>query len=472
MKKISQELKVKILPWLAATAMFMQMLDGSILNTALPSIAANIGENPLQMQAAVIAYLLSVAIFLPVSGWAGERFGIKRIFLFAIAVFTAGSALCAISGSLITLSMSRVVQGVGGAFLVPVARLAVLRVYPREKFVNVLSFIVLPALLGPLLGPTVGGFLVQYASWHWIFLINVPIGIFCFAAVFYMMPKIPSFYKGETFDFKGFIIFDFAVLFLSAAGASERIVADISNGCFILLAFVCIALYFFYAKNKANALFDLNMFKIRSFAVGIAGNIFIRLVGGALPFLAPLFFQTALGFSPSKAGMTLIPMGVASMFAKTFAAWLILKAGYRKFLILNTIFLSVFIAVAGFINSATPFWLVMIIYFLIGAANSLQFTAINTLTLIDMPDKFMSGANNLLSASFQISMSMGVALSAFLLSKAGAFSFIVHNKNPLLGVFTTSYIIISIISVLGAILFIYVPKNAGEYALNRNAFDI
>jgi MFS family permease len=330
----------------------------------------------------------------------------------------------------------------------------------------------LPALLGPLWGPSIGGFLVQYASWHWIFLINVPIGIFCFAAVLYMMPEIASFYKGETFDFKGFIIFDFAILFLSAAGASERIIPGFSNGYFIFLAFVCIAVYFFYAKNKANALFNLDMFKIRSFAVGIAGNIFIRIVGGALPFLAPLFFQTALGFSPSKAGITLIPMGVASMFAKTFAAWLILKAGYKKFLILNTIFLSVCIAAAGFINSATPFWLIMIIYFVIGAANSLQFSAINTLALIDMPDNFMSGANNLLSVSFQISMSMGVALSAFLLSKAGSFSFIIHNKNPLLAVFTTSYIIISIISVLGVLLFIYVPKNAGEYALNRHSFDI
>jgi MFS family permease len=335
-----------------------------------------------------------------------------------------------------------------------------------------LSFIVLPALLGPLLGPTIGGLLVQYASWHWIFLINVPIGIFCFAAAFYTMPEITSFYKGETFDFKGFIIFDFAVLLLSAAGMSERIIPKFSNGYFLLLAFVFMSAYFFYAKNRANALFNLDMFKIRSFAVGIAGNFFIRIVGGALPFLAPLFFQTALGFSPSKAGITLIPMGVASMFAKTFAAWLILKAGYKRFLILNTIFLSVFIAVAGFINTATPFWLIIIIYFVIGAANSLQFTAINALALIDMPDNLMSGANNLLSVSLQISMSMGVALSAFLLSKAGTFDFVVHEQNPLLAVFTSSYIIISIISALGAFLFIYVPKNAGKSALKRHSFDI
>jgi EmrB/QacA subfamily drug resistance transporter len=471
-EKISQELKIKLLPWLAALGLFMQMLDGSILNTALPSIAANIGENPLQMQAVVVAYLLSVAIFLPVSGWAGERFGIKRAFLFAIAIFTAGSAFCAAADSLKTLAAARVLQGIGGAFLVPTARLAVLRVYPRKQYASVLSFMVLPALLGPLLGPAVGGFLVQYASWHWIFLINIPVGIICFAATLCIMPKIASYYRGEAFDFKGFIIFDIAVLLLSAAGASGRIVPQVSNGYFILLAFVFIGAYFFYAKNRTNALFSLDMFKIKSFAVGIAGNIFIRIVGGALPFLAPLFFQTALGFSPSKAGMTLIPMGIASMFAKTFAARLILKAGYRRFLILNTIFLSVFIAVAGFITGSTPYWLIIIIYFLLGAANSLQFTAINTLALIDMPDKFMSGANNLLSVSFQISISMGVALSAFLLSKAGALQFIAHRQNSLPAVFTVTYIIVSGISVLGVFLFLYIPKNAGNGAAGLHCVDI
>ena len=471
-ENIFQKLKIKLLPWLAATGLFMQMLDGSVLNTALPSIALNIGENPLQMQAVVIAYLLSVAIFLPVSGWAGERFGIKKAFLFAITVFTAGSALCAMANSLPALSLARVLQGIGGAFLVPVARLAVLRVYPREQFANVLSFMVLPALLGPLLGPAIGGFLVEYASWRWIFLINIPVGIICFAATFYVMPEIASYYRGESFDFKGFFIFDFAIILLSAAGFSARIIPQISNGYFILLAFIFLVFYFLYAKGKTNALFNLDMFKVRSFAVGIAGNVFVRIVGGALPFLAPLFFQTALGFSPSKAGMTLIPMGVAAMFVKTFAAWLILKAGYRRFLIFNTLFLSVFIAVAGFINVATPYWLIIVIYFMIGAANSLQFTAINTLALIDMPDRLMSGANNLLSVSFQISMSMGVALSAFLLSKAGSFHFIMHKQNPLLTVFMITYIIISVISILGAILFLYIPKNAGNSALSRHSFDM
>jgi len=463
--KISQDAKIKLLPWLAAVGFFMQMLDGSVLNTALPSIAQSMGENPLQMQAAVMAYLLSVAVFLPVSGWACERFGIKKSFLFAIVVFTAGSALCAASQSLTALSLSRVLQGIGGAFLVPVGRLAVLRVSPRERFANALSLMVLPALIGPLIGPTLGGFLVQYASWHWIFLINIPIGVFCFIATIYIMPYIPSFYKGEPFDFKGFILFDFAIILFSATSSSSRLIPQISNGFFVLLALVFVFLYFLYAKGKKNVLFDLDMFKIKSFSVGIIGNIFIRLVGGSLPFLAPLFFQTALGFSPAKAGMTLLPLGITSMFAKTFAAPLILGLGYKKFLITNTVLLSVFIASVGLITLNTPYYIIIILFSFIGFANSLQFTAINTLALIDMPDNQMSGANNMLSVSLQISLSMGVALSAFLISKTGSFSFVLQNQNPLRTAFAATYAFIAFISILGAAFFILIPKNAGTLML-------
>jgi EmrB/QacA subfamily drug resistance transporter len=462
MKNISEHLKITLLPWLVALAMFMQMLDGSILNTALPAIAWNFEENPLQMQGAVISYLLSVAVCLPVSGWVSDKFGVKKTFMFAVAAFTAGSLCCALSYSLFTLSLSRILQGIGGAFLVPVGRLAVLRVYPREKYVNVLSFIVLPALIGPLIGPAAGGFLVEYASWHWIFLINIPVGILCCAAAKYIMPEIPSYSSGEKFDLKGFFLFDFALILLFAVSSSSRVIPMLSNGFFIIAAAAFTALYFVHAKGKRNALFDGDMFKIRSFTIGIAGNLLIRLVGGALPFLAPLFFQTALGFSPSKAGITLLPMGITAMFAKTFAPKLILKLGYRKFLILNTAVLSVFIFFITFINAETPYFFIIILFSFIGMSNSLQYTAINALALIDVPDKLMSGANNMLAVSLQISMSLGVALAAYLLSKTASFSFIASKQNVLVATFALTYIIISVLSVSGSALFMLVPKNAGS----------
>jgi len=452
--------KLGPLPWLAATALFMQMLDSSVLNTALPAIANSFGENPLQLHIIIVSYLLAVAIFLPASGWACDKFGIRNSFLFAITMFTFGSLLCALSTSVLTLSVSRIIQGIGGAFLVPVGRLAVLKSTPREHFADVLSFMVLPALIGPLVGPTVGGFLVEYLSWHWIFLINIPVGAVCFIATLYLMQNTTS-ENPAKFDFKGFLLVDIAILSLYAVSFSQNIIGNFSNAWFIAIAIFFIVLYYFYAKHKHHAVFNLAMFKIRSFAVGICGNLFVRLVGGALPFIAPLFFQTALGFSPSKSGMMMLPMGITAMFAKTFAAPLISNMGYRKFLMSNTIFLSLLIILAGFIKFTTPLWLIITIYSFIGMANSLQFTAINTLSLIDVPDKYMSGANNLLSVILQVAISLGIALAAFLLAQTGSISFVAKQKNILLAVFNMTYIAMGIISLAGLLLFLFIPKDAG-----------
>ncbi|MCL2144835.1 MAG: multidrug transporter subunit MdtD [Endomicrobia bacterium] len=461
MKKYSEETQLKILPWLVAVSFFMQMLDSSILNTALPAIADNFGENPLQMQAVVVAYLLSAAVFLPISGWLADRFGAKKIFLAAIILFTFGSLLCAISNSLITLSASRVIQGMGGALLVPVGRLAVLRVYPRKEFVKVLSFIVLPALIGPLIGPALGGFLVQYASWHWIFLINIPIGILCFSAAVFCMPKIKTFDTAK-FDWPGFIIFDGAILFLFVF-ASKTSFCKIAKTHVFLISVILILIYCIYSAKKKNALFNFQMFKNRSFAIGTAGNFFSRLAGGAMPFLTPLFLQTALGFSPAKAGATLLPMGIAAIFAKSIVSSAIKKSGYRKFLIVNTVCLSAFVASMSLIDHNVNYIIMLILLAFFGMANSFQFTAVTTLSLIDLPDSMISGGNTLSSVVMQVSMAAGVALAAYILAAVGHFqethSF--HAGN-LLFTFHSTYIIISIVSLLSVFVFIFVPKDAGS----------
>ena len=461
MKKISEKLQFKILPWLVATAFFMQMLDSSILNTALPSIAESFTENPLQMQMAVIAYMLSVVIFLPVSGWLADRFGTKKIFLTAIIIFTAGSLLCALSYSITSLSVSRIAQGIGGALLVPVGRLAVLKVYPRKQFVQVLSFITLPALIGPLIGPMLGGFLVQYASWHWIFLINIPVGILCFAAALYSMPKIAT-RSAPKFDWAGFIFFDSAVLLLFLF-ASKTTFYGISKTHIFLFAVILILLYCVRSVNKKDALFDMKMFGNKSFTIGIAGNFFARLAGGAMPFLSPLFLQTALNFSPLKAGITLLPMGLAAIFAKSLVTPVIKKLGYRKFLTANTIALGIFMASIVFVNGSTPYGVILFLFALFGMANSFQFTAVNTLSLIDLPDSMISGGNGILSVVMQVSMAMGVALAAFLLDKTAGLE-IARNaaEQKLIFTFHSTYIIISIISVLSVLIFIFIPKDAGS----------
>ncbi len=303
----------RVLPWLVAVAFFMQTLDGTILNTALPAMARDLAEDPLRMQGVVIAYMLTVALLIPASGWLADRFGTRRTFFTAIALFTLGSLFCALSGSFNQLVVSRVVQAVGGAMMLPVGRLVVLRAYPREDFVRVMTFIALPGLVGPLVGPTLGGWLVEYASWHWIFLINLPVGLLGALAALRFMPDLRQ--TGEMrFDTFGFILFGAAMVLITIAleGLGEL---QMPHARVMLLLFggvACLAAYWLRAGKVDRPLFSPQLFHNRSFAVGILGNLFARLGSGALPFLTPLLLQVALGYSPAQAGMTMIPLAAGA----------------------------------------------------------------------------------------------------------------------------------------------------------------
>ena len=277
----------RILPWLVAIAFFMQTLDGTILNTALPAMARDLAENPLRMQGVVIAYMLTVALLIPASGWIADRFGSRRIFVAAIVLFSLGSLLCALSTSFNQLVASRVLQALGGALMLPVGRLVVLRAFPRSEFVRIMAFIALPGLVGPLLGPTLGGWLVEYASWHWIFLINLPVGVIGCIAALRFMPDL----KGPErvrFDTLGFVLFGAAMVLITIAleGLGEM---HMPHARVMLLLFggaACMAAYWLRAGRIDAPLFSPTLFHTRSFAVGIFGNLFARLGGGALPFLA------------------------------------------------------------------------------------------------------------------------------------------------------------------------------------------
>ncbi|MCP3291109.1 MFS transporter, partial [Aeromonas hydrophila] len=297
----------KWLPPLTAVGFFMQTLDGTILNTALPSMAETLGESPLQMQSVIIAYMLTVALLIPASGWLADRFGTRRIYLAAILLFTLGSLACAAANSLPMLVAARVLQGIGGALLMPVGRLAVLRVYSKHELLRVMSFVTIPGLVGPLIGPALGGWLVEVASWHWVFLINLPVGLLGFIASWYFMPDLRQ--STAKFDWQGFVMFSAGMVLVSVGlqGLGEH---SISTGWALfalLFGLAAMASYWLYAANAEEPLFGLGLFKTSTFAIGIWGNLFARLGSGAMPFLTPLFLQLGLGFSPSKAGMTMIP---------------------------------------------------------------------------------------------------------------------------------------------------------------------
>jgi EmrB/QacA subfamily drug resistance transporter len=407
----------RLLPWLVAIAFFMQTLDGTILNTALPAMAASLGESPLRMQSVVIAYMLTVALLIPASGWLSDRFGTRRIFVSAIVMFSLGSLLCALSSSLAMLVGARIVQGFGGALLLPVGRLAILRGFPRAELLKALTFVTLPGLVGPLVGPTLGGWLVQVATWHWVFLINLPVGVIGVVVAQRYMPDLRG-AVGQRFDLRGFVMFSSGLVMVSLAlqGLGEHAMSVAASMLLLVGGLAAMVGYWLHATRAKQPLFSPALMRIPTFAIGLAGNLFSRLGSGAMPFLIPLFMQVGLGYSPSVTGMSMIPTALGAMLCKLFAEPMIKRLGYRTVLVSNTLLLGLVIAAFGLVSKTTPHVLILVMLGVFGVINSMQFTAMNTLTLGDLDEATASSGNSLLSVVMQLSMSLGVAAGGALLA--------------------------------------------------------
>ncbi len=453
-----------ILLWVVAVAFFMQMLDATILNTALPSIAKDLHVSPLRMQSVIIAYILACALLIPASGWLADRHGAKRVFIFAIILFMAGSLLCSLSSSLSFMVFSRVVQGVGGALMVPVGRLAAIRAFPRSELVRVLSVITMPALIGPLLGPTAGGLLVQYATWHWIFLINLPVGAAGVFMAFRFMPAAPGNPRIGKFDGTGFFLFGVSMVIISMAmeGFGELHLPKVYATLMFTAGLCLMILYWIRASHVANPLFHSNLFRVRSFSVGILGNLFSRLGSGAMPFLMPLFLQVAIGFSPLKAGMTMIPAAAFSMAGKSMVTPLVKRFGLRLFLTVNTLILGAMICGFSLIDGQTPYIYIILHLCVFGLINSIQFTVMNSATLIELPDHQTTGGNGLLSVTMQISNSCGVAVAAALLDGFMTQFGASPTRDQMIGVFEQTFFWIGILGVVTSIIFSQLPSGLGR----------
>ncbi|WP_459206898.1 multidrug transporter subunit MdtD [Pseudomonas sp. MLB6B] len=452
------------IPWVIAIAFFMQSLDGTILNTALPSMARSLNEDPLRMQGVIIAYMLTVALLIPASGWIADRFGTKRIFFSAILLFSVGSLLCAISNTLPMLVGARVVQGLGGALMLPVGRLVVLRAYPRSELVRIMGFITIPALLGPLLGPTVGGWLVEILSWHWIFLLNLPVGALGCWAVWKLIPDLRG-SERTTFDGPGFLLFGAAMVLITIAmeGLGELHLPHLRVMLLLFAGLACLAAYWLRAGRDPEPLFSPSLFRVRTFGIGILGNLFARLGSGALPFLVPLLLQVALGYSPVEAGMSMIPLAAAAMIAKSVARPLIERLGYRVVLTGNTLLLGIGLASLALVDAETPYPLLLAHLGVLGAINSLQFTAMNTVTLIDLDDASASSGNSLLSVVAQLSLSLGVACAGALLggfTAAGSGDAV----ETTLEAFQLTFVTIGVMAMLAAAIFLQLSPTDGRRA--------
>ncbi len=395
----------------------MQTLDTTIVNTALPAMATSLGERPLRMQSVVIAYALTMAMLIPASGWLADRFGIRRSFLAAIVLFVLGSLLCASSRTLLELTASRVVQGAGGAMLLPIGRLAVLRAFPHEKLLPAMSFIAIPGLLGPLIGPTLGGWLVEVASWHWIFLINVPIGFIGCIATFAFMPesRLP---KVAPFDGSGYALLATGMVAISFAidGLSELSFRHATVLMLLVFGLATLVAYWLRAAQQPYPLFAPSLFKTSTFSIGLLGNLFSRLGSGSMPFLIPLLLQVSMGYTPLHSGLMMLPTSMGAILSKRLATPLITRFGYRRTLVVNTFLVGTAMASFALISGAEPLWLGILQLGLFGIVNSLQFTAMNTVTLKDLAGVAASSGNSLLSMVQMLSMSLGVAAAGGLLT--------------------------------------------------------
>jgi EmrB/QacA subfamily drug resistance transporter len=445
----------KSLLWLVAVGFFMQTLDATIINTALPAMAASLGESPLRMQSVVVAYALTMAMLIPASGWIADRCGTRRIFFSAIVLFAAGSVLCALSHGLGQLVAARVVQGLGGALLLPVGRLALLRTVPRGEFLQAMSFVAIPGLIGPLLGPTLGGWLVQYASWHWIFLINVPVGLLGCIATLKYMPDLRGVVQ-KRFDSVGYamLAFGMVAISLSLDGVGLR-----QGGVMVVLifGFASIVAYWLRASRTPEPLFAPSLFHVPTLSIGLIGNLFSRLGSSCMPFLVPLLLQVSMGYSPVRAGLMMLPIALAGMAMKRFATPLITRHGYRKVLVVNTILVGCTMASFGLTAPGQPMALHVLQLLAFGAVNSLQFTAMNTITLKDLDGSMASSGNSLLSMVQMLAMSLGVAAAGAVLA---GYNGIFGTETPAhtLDAFQATFASMGLITVASAMIFWHLPS--------------
>jgi EmrB/QacA subfamily drug resistance transporter len=412
MQKTPESVK-RMLPWLVAVAFFMEALDTTILNTAVPVIANGLGVLPLSMKSALSSYTLSLAVFIPVSSWITDRFGTRRVFTTAIGIFTLGSLLCGISNSIHLLVACRVLQGCGGAMMVPVGRFTLVRTFRKDELIQAMSFVAIPALIGPLLGPLAGGFIVGLLNWRMIFFVNIPIGLIGLLLVYRNLPDYRA-AKADRLDVLGLILFGSGVALLSyvlevfgehSLGAGEVL------GLFAL-SITLLAGYWIHASQIARPILRASLLKVRTFRTAITGNLISRLGMGGMPFLLPLMFQVGLGYSPLQSGLLIVPQSLAAMWLKTKVSHILNRFGYRHVLLTNTLLIGALMALFATINENTPVWLILLQMSVYGFFSSLQYTCMNTLVYADIEDSDMSMASTIVSTAQQLALSFGVAAAS------------------------------------------------------------
>jgi EmrB/QacA subfamily drug resistance transporter len=448
----------------------MENMDSTVIATSLPAIAADIGTSPLTLKLAITSYLLSLAVFIPASGWTADRFGARAVFSIAIGVFMIGSIGCALSQSVTHFVIARIIQGLGGAMMTPVGRLVLLRSIDKSALVSAMAWMTVPALIGPVIGPPLGGFITTYFSWHWIFLINIPIGCLGIYLALRFIDPIRS-EDPERFDLLGLVLAGVGLagiaFGLSVAGLNLLpwpIVAALVG-----IGTVSMTLYVIHARRTASPVLDFSLMRLVTLRAAIIGGFLFRLGIGALPFLLPLLMQVGFGLSPFQSGMVTFGSAVGAMGMKTLAARIIRAFGFRNVMTVNAVVSSVFLAACALFTVTTPLMLILIILVVGGFFRSLEFTAINTVAYAEVETAQMSRATTLVSVNQQLSISAGVAIGAFSVES----TMLMRGMTELSAAdFAPAFLVVSVISAASAWFFWQMPDDAGHEISGRKVIDI
>jgi EmrB/QacA subfamily drug resistance transporter len=403
----------RLLPWLVAVAFFMQALDTTILNTAVPGIAHALGVAPLSMKAVLASYTLSLAVFIPVSGWMANRFGTRHVFSTAIGLFTAGSLLCGLSRNIHLLVAFRILQGCGGAMMVPVGRLTLVRAFGKSELVRAMSFVAVPGMVGPMLGPLAGGLITGYAHWSVIFFLNVPIGV---AGLYFVERHLPDYREAQTprLDLVGLALFSSGIALLSYVLEvfGEHRLSSAAIAGLLILSLVLLGAYGLHASRTLYPLLNLALFRIRTFRAAVGGGFFTRISISGIPFLLPLLYQVGLGYTPVESGLLMMPQAFAAMSLKMTMPRILARFGYRAVLVFNTVMLGFLILLFATIGAATSVWLIAAQLLAFGFFSSLQYTSMNTLVYADVSGGAASDASTIASTGQQLSLSFAVAVAS------------------------------------------------------------
>lgn len=463
--------KERVIPLIVAAALFMENMDATVIATSLPAIAADIGTNPLHLKLAITSYLLALAVFIPASGWVADRFGARRVFTTAIVIFMIGSIGCALSQSIEHFVIARTIEGIGGAAMTPVGRLVLLRSIDKSRLVEAMAWVTAPALIGPVVGPALGGFITTYFSWHYIFLINIPIGLLgIFMAQRYIDPIRSD--DIRPFDFKGFILAGIGLggiaFGLSVAGLNvmpwQSVVAFVACGA------ISMTLYVLHSWRVPVPVLDFSLLRLKTMRASIIGGFLFRLGVGALPFLLPLLLQVGFGLTPFQSGLVTFGSAVGALGMKTLAARMIRTFGFRNIMVVDAMVSAAFLAACALFTPETPLSLILTILIVGGFFRSLQFTAINTIAYADVDPARMSRATTLVSVTQQLAMSAGVAVGAFsvemtMILRSGSGDLVASDFAP-------AFIVVGLISASSAIFFFMMPSDAGHEVSGRRAKEI